>query len=120
MSLWSLAAEPKDLQDSYIYLAKLMHKQNLHAQARRVLSMIGKDDMPGNAARYCVLKFDWDEASTLQQKAVITRSLALHAMELGQVTGFAPQQIPNYDVLQFPHPALARQVLARKTLHYRS
>lgn len=43
--LWSLAAKPEDLQDGWLYLAKLADDKGLKT-GRRIIETLKKDDQP--------------------------------------------------------------------------
>ncbi len=107
LSLWSLAAPPSELQTAWLYLGNEAHKQGFRAPARRILSMVGTSNVPGDRVKYCALKYDWAEAETTEKGLEIIEAMVSHTLELCEAIGFPPGVLIHYERLIFPNPALA-------------
>jgi FKBP12-rapamycin complex-associated protein len=105
--LWSLAAKPEELQDGWLYLAKLAHEKGLKS-GRRIIESLGKDDQPGDKVFYTKLRFDWEQTTSHTQKGLILHQLFTHAQELSSFCGFSPGNICRPERWVFPQPDLVR------------
>lgn len=107
LSIWSLAAPSADLQNAWIYLACLAHKEGLRIPARRILAKVGFDVSPGSQVKYSSLKFDWEETESKEKRWEIMSELIQHTLELSEAVGFAPGVLIHYERFALPNPTLA-------------
>lgn len=106
--VWSAAAEPHQLQDGWLHLAKMCHRKGLVTNARLILKNISDGGDVNNQVAYARMTFDWRDSNDISRRQQVYDELFAHTVKLSQACGFPTGQLASYGELRFPNLDFAR------------